>query len=79
MSIKFLAFGGGGYFGFLGGGGSANFIFMGARIFLTKFVCKPFGVMDVRVFGSLMSARKCLLVQPKGPCDTKNTTSRGFF
>ena len=32
MSIKFLLLGGG-YFGF-GGGGSADFIFMGARIFL---------------------------------------------
>ena len=27
---------GGGYFGFLGGGGSADFIFMGARIFLNS-------------------------------------------
>ena len=35
MSIKFLVLGGG-YFGFfLGGGGGADFIFMGARIFLT--------------------------------------------
>ena len=33
MSIKFLVLGGGGYFGFWGGG-SADFIFMGARIFL---------------------------------------------
>ena len=34
MSIKFLVLGGGrGYFGFWGGGG-ADFIFMGARIFL---------------------------------------------
>ena len=31
MSIKFLVFGGG-YFG-LGGGGSADFIFLGAGIF----------------------------------------------
>ena len=31
---KIPRFGGGGYFGFLGGGGSADFIFMGARIFL---------------------------------------------
>ena len=38
MSIKFLILGGG-YFGFGGGGGSANFIFMGARIFL-KFAKK---------------------------------------
>ena len=36
MSIKFLLLGGG-IFGFGGGeGGSANFIFMGARIFLTQ-------------------------------------------
>ena len=31
---KIPRFGGGGYFGF-GGGGSADFIFMGARIFLS--------------------------------------------
>ena len=35
MSIKFLVLGGG-YFGVWGGGGSADFIFMGARIFLKK-------------------------------------------
>ena len=34
MSIKFLVLGGGGILGFWGGGGSADFIFMGARIFL---------------------------------------------
>ena len=33
MSIKFLVLGGG-YFGFWGGGGSADFIFLGAGIFL---------------------------------------------
>ena len=33
MSIKFLVLGGGVFWG-LGGGGSADFIFMGARIFL---------------------------------------------
>ena len=33
VSIKFLVLGGGGYFGFFGGG-SADFIFMGAGIFL---------------------------------------------
>ena len=33
MSIKFLVLGGGGFWVFLGG--SADFIFMGARIFLT--------------------------------------------
>ena len=38
VSIKFLVLGGGGYFGFWGGGGSADFIFMGARIFLIKGV-----------------------------------------
>ena len=36
MSIKFLVLGGRGYFVFFLGGGSADFIFMGARIFLTK-------------------------------------------
>ena len=36
MSIKFLVLGGGGYFGFWGGGGSADFIFMGAGIFLRQ-------------------------------------------
>ena len=35
MSIEFLVFLGGGILGFGGGGGSADFIFMGARIFLT--------------------------------------------
>ena len=35
MSIKFRVLGGGGILGFGGGGGSADFIFMGARIFLT--------------------------------------------
>ena len=39
MSIKFLVLGGG-YFGFFLGGGSAGFVFMGARIFLIK------GVLD---------------------------------
>ena len=34
MSIKFLVFGGGGYWGFFGSR-SADFIFMGARIFLS--------------------------------------------
>ena len=35
MSIKFLVLGGGGILGFGGrGGGGADFIFMGARIFL---------------------------------------------
>ena len=38
MSIKVLLLGGG-VFWVLGGGGSADFIFMGARIFLTFFVC----------------------------------------
>ena len=36
MSIKFLVLGGGGILGFFWGGGSADFIFMGARIFLKK-------------------------------------------
>ena len=36
MSIKFLLLRGGGYFGFWGGG-SADFISMGARIFLKNF------------------------------------------
>ena len=34
MSIKFLVLGGGGVFWVFGGGGSADFIFMGAKIFL---------------------------------------------
>ena len=34
MSIKFLVLRGGGVFWVWGGGGSADFIFMGARIFL---------------------------------------------
>ena len=42
MSIKFLVLGGV-YFGFGGGGGSADFIFMGARIFLNKCSANSFG------------------------------------
>ena len=42
MSIKFLVLGGGGYFGF-GGGGSADFIFVGARIFLN------FGALELHL------------------------------
>ena len=34
MPIKFLVLGGGGILGFWGGGESADFIFMGRRIFL---------------------------------------------
>ena len=37
MSVKFPFFGG----GFGGGGGSADFIFMGARIFLTSVTFEP--------------------------------------
>ena len=40
LSIKFLVLGGGGYFGFLGGG-SADFIFMGARIFAGQNFIHP--------------------------------------
>ena len=36
MPIKFLFLGGGGILGFGRGGGSADFIFMGARIFLIR-------------------------------------------
>ena len=36
MSIKFLVLGEGGILVFFLGGGSANFIFMGARIFLKE-------------------------------------------
>ena len=40
MSIKFLVLGGG--FGFWGGGGSADFIFMGAQIFLMLLWLKSY-------------------------------------
>ena len=36
---------GGGYFGFFLGGGSADFIFMGARIFLNNVSQKPKSIM----------------------------------
>ena len=39
MSIKFLLLGGGGILGFFGGGG-ADFMFMGARIFLNFLLCR---------------------------------------
>ena len=42
MSIKFLLLGGGGVWG----GGSADFIFMGAGIFLTKITGRPNGITD---------------------------------
>ena len=38
---KISRLGGGGYFGFWGGGGSADFIFMGARTFLTEWQPPP--------------------------------------
>ena len=46
MSIKFLVFGGGGGGGILGFGGgvSADFIFMGARIFLMKISILTFRI-----------------------------------
>ena len=44
MSIKFLVSGGGGILGFGGGGGSADFIFMGARIFLNFVLCTSWAV-----------------------------------
>ena len=40
MSIKFLVLGGG-HFGLLGGGGSADFVFMGGRIFLNVGTTTP--------------------------------------
>ena len=47
MSIKFLVLGGGN-FGFLGGGGrSADFIFMGARIFLKVYILLNSTVMQM--------------------------------
>ena len=47
MSIKFLVLGGGGILGF--GGGSADCIFMGARIFLTfAFSICPSAPRDAR-------------------------------
>ena len=40
MPTKFLLLGGGGVLGFLkGGGGSANFIFMGVGIFPNRVLC----------------------------------------
>ena len=50
MSIKFLVLGGAGYFGFFWGG-SADFIFMGARIFLIKRLGHPWpGGSSVQTF-----------------------------
>ena len=56
MSIKFLVFGGGEYFGFWGGG-SADFIFMGARIFLN------FGLAIIAfgAFGFILPKYYCCL------------------
>ena len=49
MSIKFLVLGGGGGILGLGGGGSADFIFMGAWIFLTHIAQYPFEIVSQRV------------------------------
>ena len=53
MSIKFLVLGGGGILG-LGGGGSADFIFMGAGIFLIEGACKGLQVNStlLNLFGA---------------------------
>ena len=50
MSIKFLVLGGGGILGFGGGGGSADFIFMGARIFLRNCGCQAVKKVPVKNF-----------------------------
>ena len=50
MSIKFLVLGGGGYFGFWGGGG-ADLIFMGARIFLRDSLAVSRNTGPLRVGG----------------------------
>ena len=58
MSIKFLVLGGGVIWVFFLGGGSADFIFMGARIFLTnryRNQIARFGALRERV---LVRARK---------------------
>ena len=72
MPIKFLVLREGrGFWVFLGGGGGAELIVVGARIFhfsaenqpeilLTEVFLNPPGVMDVRAFGSGMPTSKCL-------------------
>ena len=77
MSIKFLVFlGGGVILGWGGGGGSADFIFMGAGIFLT-------GVVDVRASGSWMSAPKFLFFPrfrgPMTPGSLRDIRPENFF
>ena len=56
MSIKFLVLGGG-YLGFFWGGGSADFIFMGARIFLNLVV----EVFQERAFQGMLAASYVVL------------------
>ena len=48
MSIKFLVLGGG-VFGVLGRGGGADFIFMGARIFLIFYFAQLFAQTSARL------------------------------
>ena len=66
MSIKFLVLGGGGILGFGGGGGSADFIFMGARIFLilnyvTKMRCSKKIIPKLFVHSGPQSWKKQVL------------------
>ena len=75
MPIKFLVLGGGGYFGFFGvGGGSADFIFMGARIFSYGPLVQPPG----RWKG--VKSPKLLSLYFLGKSDdNKNATSKMLF
>ena len=69
MSIKFLVLGGGD-FGFWGGGGSADFIFMGARIFL-----------KISSFDTDSPRAKLAMAQPRPRPFLSSSSSRGapFF
>ena len=64
MSIKFLVLGGGGVFWVWGGGGSADFIFTGARIFL-KF-CKTPQLQLHKINNFNFASCECILTRIPG-------------
>ena len=74
MSIKFLVLGGGGYFGFFFWGGSADFIFMGAWIFLTFPFLPSWPWPLLNPVGPILNAGS-LVTRPKYPPISRNRCS----
>ena len=77
MSIKFLVWGGGGVLGF--GGGSADFIFMGAGIFLTiRFLQNVGRVINLPSFSAfwLTGDHPCWLALVMSDHNKQNQTAQ---